>query len=170
MKVHDFPVTDAMWTAYLHGYHYAGFDRRTPVVNVLLMLWQAARAGWPDATEAELLRWVCVNMQDFINEQFHSAVRTAEWRTVRYCLPEPLDETPSPGEDPGDAGGGKMSLMQAATFGITIPGDHPQVAEFSARARQLMDEIRARGGDDGPVDNEALFAEFAALRGVPPPE
>jgi hypothetical protein len=44
MKVHDFPVTDDTWTAYLHDHHYARFGKSAPVVNVLFAVWNAAHA------------------------------------------------------------------------------------------------------------------------------
>lgn len=68
----EFPVTQEAWNAYLHGLHRNVGDaaaRRRPVVNILLAAYRTARVRWPEAPEEDILRWVCLVMQNSINEQ-----------------------------------------------------------------------------------------------------
>jgi hypothetical protein len=68
----EFPVTQETWNAYLHGFHHNAGEaaaRRRIVVNILLPAYRAALARWPGASEEDILRWVCLVLQNSINEQ-----------------------------------------------------------------------------------------------------
>lgn len=57
---------------------------------------------------------------------------------------------------------GKMSPMQAASFGITVPGEHPRAAEIMEELRQLQAEAQALGPQK-PIDKNAVMEELRGL-------
>jgi hypothetical protein len=68
----EFPVTQETWNAYLRGLRPnmgEAAERRRIVVNILFAAYRTALVRWPEASEEDRLRWVCLVMQNSINEQ-----------------------------------------------------------------------------------------------------